>query len=92
MRSRQWTINKPQPHRIVIEYGGWFADYSLRILVDGIEIYRRPQRYLLDSLFGIGGFDGIEHRFELGGQPAIVRILHRFTHFEYELYVDGKLQ
>lgn len=87
MRVREWTIAKPQPHRIAVEFGGLLDKFSARILLDDNEIHREPRRWLPD--FTGGGF---EHRFELDGLPCIVRVLRRFTHFEYELWLDGKLQ
>ena len=35
---------------------------------------------------------GLEHRFKTDGLPYIVRILYRTWCYEYELWVDGKLQ
>jgi len=35
---------------------------------------------------------GFEHRFEINGLPALVRAMFRTWHYEYELWIDGKLQ
>jgi hypothetical protein len=95
MLRREWTIKIPTPHHIAVELGGWLWNGN-RILIDSQEIWRRPQRSIVDSLrdflWGATGYGGFEHRFELDGLPCIIRVLHRLTHLEYELYVDGKLQ
>ncbi|MCL6646688.1 MAG: hypothetical protein K6U88_17325 [Dehalococcoidia bacterium] len=51
--------------------------------MDGQVIYQRGFKFW-DT--------GFEHRFELEGLPHIVRALYRTWHYEYELWVDGKLQ
>ena len=35
---------------------------------------------------------GFEYRFKLEGLPCIIRVMYRTWSYEYELWVDGKLQ
>ena len=82
MTMREWTIPGAKPHTVHVEHSPFFLGKA-RILVDGQEIYRRKY-----SLYDTG----FEHRFDLDGLPAIVRALYRTWHYQYELWVDGKLK
>ncbi len=82
MTIREWTISKPRPHLLCVEHQ-WLFSGKARILVDGQPIHDRSPRF----------WDvGFEHRFELEGLPCIVRVLYRTWHYEYEFWMDGKLQ
>lgn len=82
MLVREWTISKPKPHLVRVEHWQLFSGKA-RILMDGQENYHRNSK-LWDT--------GFEHRFELDGLPCIVRVLYRTWDYEYELWIDGKLQ
>lgn len=82
MKIREWTFSKPSHHVVRVEHWGLFSGKA-RIEVDGKEIYQRSSKFY-DT--------GFEHRFELDGVPCIVRALCRTWNYEYELWVDGKLQ
>jgi hypothetical protein len=82
MVVREWTITKPHPHLVRVEHWHLFSGKA-RVLVDGQVIYYRHSKFW-DT--------GFEHRFEVDGYPCLVRVLYRTWHFEYELWVDGKLQ
>jgi hypothetical protein len=83
MVVREWSISKPSPHRIRVDHWRLLSGRA-RVSVDGKVIWYR------DSQFWDNGF---ECRFELDGQPCIVRVLYRARfYYEYELWVDGKLQ
>jgi len=82
MHIHEWTISKPTPHTVRVEHWCAFSGKA-RVLVDGQESFFRKWK-LWDT--------GFEHRFELDGLPCIVRALYRTWLYEYELWVDGKLQ
>ena len=82
MLVREWTVSKPKPRVVRIEHWRLFSGKA-RILVDGDEIYHRSGKFW-DT--------GFEHRFDLDGFPCIVRALYRTWNYEYEFWVDGKLQ
>ncbi|HEV3385923.1 MAG TPA: hypothetical protein VG097_13985 [Gemmata sp.] len=82
MIVREWTISKPYPHLVRVEHAHVLSGKA-KILVDGEWIYQRGS-----TLWDMG----FEHRFELDGLPCIVRVLYRTWHYEYELWIDGKLQ
>lgn len=82
MNIREWIVPGTQPHTVRVEHCRLFSGKA-RILLDGQEIYHRKF-----SLYDTG----FEHRFVLDGLPAIVRALFRTWHYEYELWVDGKLK
>ncbi|MDT8391989.1 MAG: hypothetical protein RRC34_15925 [Lentisphaeria bacterium] len=82
MKIKEWKIAGSPAHTVRIEHW-WLFSGKARILIDGEEIFCRPF-CLWDT--------GFEHRFELGGKPTIVRCLFRTWHYEYELWIDGKLQ
>jgi mannose-6-phosphate isomerase-like protein (cupin superfamily) len=82
MLVREWTISRPAPHIVRVEHWRVFSGKA-RILVDDEQIYFRRSKFY-DT--------GFEHRFVLDGFPCIVRALYRTWHYEYELWIDGKLQ
>jgi mannose-6-phosphate isomerase-like protein (cupin superfamily) len=82
MTVRTWTTDGDSPRTVRIEHWSVFSGRA-RITIDGKEIYLRKR-----SLYDIG----FEHRFKLDGLPAIIRCLFRTWHYEYELWIDGKLQ
>jgi hypothetical protein len=82
MVVREWHLSKPSPHVVRVEHW-WLFSGKAKILVDGEVVHYRHSKF----------WDlGLEHRFELGGLPCLVRVLYRTWHYEYELWVDGKLQ
>jgi hypothetical protein len=82
MLVREWTISKPKSHVVRVEHWRLFSGRA-RILVDGQEIHHRSRKFW-DT--------GFEHRFELDDNPCIIRALYRTWTYEYELWIDGKLQ
>ena len=82
MNIREWKVSGTPAHTVRVEHWRVFSGRA-RVLLDGEEIYHRKY-----SLYDTG----FEHRFELNGLPAIVRSLYRTWHYEYELWIDGKLQ
>lgn len=82
MFTRKWLVETENPHTVQVDHW-WIWSGRVHIYVDGELIFER-HRKLYDT--------GLEHRFKLGGLPSIVRILYRTWHYEYELWVDGKLQ
>ena len=80
MAVRQWRLEKPEPHTVVLEHSFWSGRCTLS--VDGTLVVERSKK-LWDT--------GWEDRFELEGVPCIARVIYRGFHFDYELWVDGKL-
>ena len=62
---------------------GGFGRVGFIFMLIMMLIYER-RRKLLDL--------GLEHRFKVDRVPYIIRILYRTIHYDYELWVDGKLQ
>jgi hypothetical protein len=81
MLIRQWQVEKPAAHSVMVEH--WRISGKARISVDGNVIYQRDSK-LYDT--------GFEHRFKIDGLPCIVRAMYRTWCYEYELWMDGKLQ
>ena len=81
MHVQEWKLDEVMPHRVRIEHNRLTG--SARLLVDGAVVYERPFKFW-DT--------GFEHRFKLDGLPAIVRAIYRTWHYDYELWVDGRLQ
>lgn len=86
---REWTVSHPQLHRVRVESGGWSAGYVWRVVVDDEVKHREPMK-LAGLMHNV--FVGFEHRFELDSLPCIIRVRYRLFGYEYELWVDGKLQ
>lgn len=82
MVSREWFIETENPHTVRVDHWKMWSG-RVHIYVDDELIFER-QRKLNDT--------GLEHRFKLDGLPCIIRIFYRTFQFEYELWVDGKLQ
>ncbi len=82
MRTQEWYVKTENPHTVRVEH--WRAwSGKVHIYVYDELIYERPSKFW-DT--------GLVHRFKIDGLPFIVRILYRIWHYEYELWVDGKLQ
>ena len=82
MKTKEWKATGETTSTVRVEHWRVLSGKA-RVLVDGEEIFIRP----------LSWYDtGFEHRFELNGKPAIVRALYRTWHYEYELWIDGKLQ
>jgi len=82
MVTREWLVETETPHTVRVDHW-WIWSGRAHIYVDDELIFERRRK-----IYDIG----LEHRFKLDGLPCIVRILHRILHYEYELWVDGKLQ
>ncbi len=80
MRRTDWQIDAHGEHTVSVEHGFWSGKVIIR--VDNAEIFQRSSK-LWDT--------GMEHRFDIGGVPCIVRIICRPFGYTYELWVDGKL-
>ena len=83
MNTRRWLVETDNPHTVQVNH--WHAWASkVHIYVDDEQIYERRSKIFWDTR--------LEHRFKVGGLPYLLRILYRIPYFEYELWVDGKLQ
>ena len=82
MVTREWLVETENPHTVRVDHWKMWSG-RVHIYVDDELIFER-RRKLYDT--------GLEHRFKLDGLPYIIRILYRTFQFEYELWVDGKLQ
>ncbi len=83
MVIRQWIVETETPHTVRVNHWRPWSG-KVHIHVDDELIFERCRKYYYDT--------GLEHRFKLDGLPCIIRILYRTWHYEYELWVDGKLQ
>ena len=85
IEKRAWTVSTPATHCVTVEH---FWNGAAQLCVDGQELHHHHPRYYCVA------DRGFEHRFDLDGLPCIVRVLRRgpFGWYEYELYLDGKLQ
>lgn len=82
MVTRQWLVETASPHTVRVDH--WYIwSGKVHIYVDDELVHERPRK-LFDS--------GLEHRFKVDGLPYIIRILYRTWFYEYELWVDGRLQ
>ena len=82
MTTRQWSVETENSHTVRVDHWNTWSG-KVHIYVDDELIYERPSKRW-DT--------GLEHRFKIDGLPYIVRILYRTWCYEYELWVDGKLQ
>ena len=82
MRTQKWFVETENPHTVRVEHW-WIWSGKVHIYVDDELIYERRSK-IWDT--------GLEHRFKIDGLPYIVRILYQTWHYQYELWVDGKLQ
>ena len=82
MNVREWTIGRGSPHLIRVEHARFLSGWA-RVLLDGQEVWQRASK-LYDT--------GFECRFEVDSLPCLVRSLYRTWHYEYEVWLDGKLQ
>lgn len=81
MHCQEWMTDEAKPHRVRIEHNRLSG--SARVLADDEVVFERSFKFW-DT--------GFEHRFKLGGLPAIVRAIYRTWHYDYELWLDGRLQ
>ncbi len=80
MACKTWTIEiDGNRHNVGIEHGFWSGKRV--ITLDGNTIERSCK--LIDT--------GSEHRFDVDGQPCILKIRSSAFSFDYELFVDGRL-
>ncbi len=86
IEKREWTVSTPSSRRVTVEH---FWNGAAGLVVDGEKVHDHNPKYYCDV-----ADRGFEHRFELDGLPCIVRVLRRgpFGWYEYELYLDGRLQ
>ncbi|MCE2401453.1 hypothetical protein J4G08_11280 [Candidatus Poribacteria bacterium] len=82
MVTREWLVETETPHTVRVDHWSTWSG-KIHIYVDDELIFERRSK-LSDT--------GVEHRFKVDGLPYIIRILYRTWHYEYELWVDGKLQ
>ena len=82
MTAREWTVKLNTRHVVRVEHHSAISGRAV-ILVDGSEVFRRSHK-VYDT--------GLEHRFQLDGRPCLIRIRLMAWHYEYELWVDGRLQ
>ena len=83
MVTKKWLVETATAQTIKVEHGFvWFGN-RIRISIDDELIYERKPKFV--DL-------GDEHRFKIENQVCIVRIIPRTFDFQYELWIDGKLQ
>jgi len=82
MLVREWLLEKPAAHKVRVEHWRIFSGKA-RIWLDGQLLWERSFKFW-DT--------GFEYRFTMDNLPCIVRALYRTWEYEYELWVDGKLQ
>ena len=82
MVAREWLVETENPHTVRVNHWRTWSG-RVHIYVDDELIYERRSK-LFDT--------GLEHRFKVDGLPYLVRIFVRTFSWEYELWVDGKLQ
>ena len=82
MHVREWIIGKGSPHTVRVEHWRWWSGRA-RVLLDWREVWQRASKWY-DT--------GFECRFEVDGLSCLVRALYRTWHYEYELWLDGKIQ
>jgi hypothetical protein len=79
--AKEWRPTLAQAHVVEVRHN-WVTGKAA-VLVDGNPVYWRVDKFW-DT--------GFEARFALEGSACIVRALYRTWHYEYELWLDGKLQ
>lgn len=80
MGYRAWTMDlEGETHRVEVGHGFWSGKRSIR--VNG-ELVHESRRFW-DT--------GSEHRFEVGDHACVLKIRNSPFHYDYELFVDGKL-
>ncbi len=83
MATQTWQLENLSAQNVKLEHNFvWFGN-RIRIWLDDELVYERKPK-VLDL--------GDEYRFKIDNLPCIVRILPRAVDFQYELWVDGKLQ
>jgi hypothetical protein len=80
-KSRDWAFTLSAPHSVRVEHSAMSG--KVVISVDGRNIFERESK-TWDT--------GLEHRFEVEGKPCIIRIVYKTWHYDYELWVEGRLQ
>ena len=76
-----WKVSIGEGHTVRLYHGFWSGRAAIEL--DGEEMFRRGLK-ICDT--------GFEHRFQIEGIAAIIRVLNRPFAFTHELWVDGKLQ
>lgn len=80
MGCKTWTIELDgKRHTIDLVHGFWSGRRIVRI--DGNLIH--DSRKFLDT--------GSEHRFDVDGHACILKIRNSPFHYDYELFIDGKM-
>lgn len=80
MATKVWTFELDGVRQVVeVEHGWWGGKRIIKL--NGKEIDR--ERKVFDT--------GTEHRFKIDSHECQLRIRTIFDHFEYELFIDGKL-
>ena len=83
MVMREWLVETEKSHTVRVDHWtNWVG--RVHIYLDDKQIYEKR--------LGLFDYSTLEHRFKVDGLPYIIRILYRTWHYEYELWVDGKLQ
>jgi len=81
MVTREWLVESENPHTVQVDH--WRGSGRANIYVDDELIYARRSKWY-DT--------GLEHRFKVDGLPYLIRIYPMAFYFQYELWVEGKLQ
>ena len=80
MGQRTWTFQGDGvAHTVRIVHGYWSGKRS--ITLDGAVIHESTKFW--DT--------GTEHRFDAGERPCVLKIRNSPFHYDYDLFVDGKL-
>ena len=80
---KEWHIELPAPHTVRVEHS-WITGRVL-LFLDDQEVFRRPRKF----------WDvGCKHPFACDGARGLLRVFcgYWLGMFEYQLWVDGKLQ
>ena len=81
MRQRIWSFQGDDvQHTVKLEHGYW----SGKRIISVDEVTVHESRKIWDT--------GSEHRFDVCGQPCIIKIRNSPFSFDYELFVEGRLQ
>jgi len=80
MAYRTWTIEVDgNNHTVAVEHGYWSGKRV--ITLDG-NILEKSRKFW-DT--------GSEHRFDVDGRPCILKIRNSPFHYDFELFLDGRL-
>ena len=83
MATKNWLVETTTHQNVKVEHDFVWLGNRIRIWIEEELVYERKPK-----LWDLGD----EYRFKIEDKPCILRILPRSLDFQYELWVDGKLQ